>query len=59
MIWEYIITSGTIERNWDDEVIPNTRLERTEEQFRRRLNGQMREQGHLAEREFGDRPVER
>ena len=59
VFWEYIITLGTIQRNWDNEVISNTRLERTEEEFRRRLNGQIDEQGHVAEREFGERLIER
>ena len=59
MIWGDMITLGMGRSAWDNEVISDTMLERTGEEFRRRLNGQMREQGHVAELEFGERPVER
>ena len=45
--------------NWDNEVISDARLERTEEQFRQRFEDQMNQQGYIAEREFGERPIER
>ena len=45
--------------DWDREVISDGRLERSEEQFRRRFEDQMNQQGQVAQREFKNKPIER
>ena len=59
MIYKWSVTKGLGRSDWDSEVISETRLERTEEQFRRRFEDQLNQQGQVAQREFGDRPIER
>ena len=47
------------QKDWDLELISNTRLEQTEEEFRQRLKHQMSQQRHVAELDILERPRER
>ena len=56
---KYGITSETRQMDWDSEVIPDSRLERREEHFRQKFEEQMNKQKNVAEREYGERWVQR